>query len=231
METVLTDKHDDAQTDLLIKEVDEDLRQEQLTRLWKKHASLLIAAAVALVLSVAGWQGWRGWEAKQRVASSQRYLEAVQLEEQGKRDDATAILGKLAGDGTKGYRLLAELKRADLRQQAGDLVGAAALYSRLAADSGIDKIYRDLATIKAAYLSLDGAELAQVEKSVEPLTAEASPWRHSAREILALAAVKRGDTAHAVELFRKLAEDAAAPQGLRSRAAEMLSVTGPRTKG
>lgn len=226
----MTEKHDDAQADLLIKEVDEDLRHEQLAKLWKKNGSLLVAAAIAIVLSVAGWQGWRSWDGKQRVASSLRYGEAVQLAEQGRRDEAADRLSKLTTDGTKGYRLLAELKRADLRQQAGDLSGAAALYGRLAADSSTDKVYRDLATIKAAYLLLDGADFAQVEKSVEPLAAEASPWRHSAREILALSAARRGDTAHAAELFRKLAEDAAAPQGLRARAAEMLSATGPRAK-
>ncbi len=226
----MTEKHDDAQADLLIKEVDEDLRHDQMEKLWKKHGNLLIAAVIAVILSVAGWQGWRSWDGKQRAASSQRYTEAVQLAEQNKSDEAIDQLAKLAADGTRGYRLLAELKRADLRQRAGDLSGAAALYGRLAADSGTDKVYRDLATIKAAYLLLDGGDLPQVEKAVEPLAVEASPWRHSAREILALAATKRGDTAHAAELFRKLAEDAAAPQGLRARAAEMLSVTGPRAK-
>ncbi len=226
----MTDKHDDAAADLLIKEVDEDLRQDELNRLWTKHGGLLTAGVVALVLAVAGWQGWQGWDAKQRQAASSRYSETAVLAEQGKRDEAAEVLGKLAAEGPKGYRLLAELRRADMAQQAGDFTGAAALYGKIAADSSVDKVYRDMSAIRAAYLVLDGGDAATIEKSVEPLAAEASSWRHSAREILALIALKRGDASRAAELFAKIAEDAAAPQGLRTRAAEMLAATGQRAR-
>lgn len=226
----MTDKHDDAAADLLIKEVDEDLRQDELNRLWTKHGGLLTAGVVALVLAVAGWQGWQGWDAKQRQTASSRYSETAVLAEQGKRGEAAEVLGKLAAEGPKGYRLLAELRRADMAQQAGDFAGAAALYSKIAADSSVDKVYRDMSAIRAAYLVLDGGDAAAIEKSVEPLAAEASSWRHSAREILALIALKRGDASRAAELFAKIAEDAAAPQGLRTRAAEMLAATGQRAR-
>ncbi len=226
----MTDKHDDAAADLLIKEVDEDLRQEELNKLWKKHGGLLTGATVALVLAVAGWQGWQGWEAKQRQAASSRYSETAVLVEQGKKDEAAEVLGKLVAEGPKGYRLLAELRRADMLQQAGDFAGAAALYGKVAADGSVDKVYRDMSAIRAAYLVLDGGDAATIEKSVEPLAAEASSWRHSAREILALVALKRGDAPRAAELFAKIAEDAAAPQGLRTRAAEMLAATGQRAR-
>jgi len=226
----LTDKHDDAAADLLIKEVDEDLRQEELNKLWKKHGGLLTGAAVVLVLAVAGWQGWQGWEAKQRQAASSRYSETAVLVEQGKKDEAAEVLGKLVAEGPKGYRLLAELRRADMLQQAGDFAGAAALYGKVAADGSVDKVYRDMSAIRAAYLVLDSGDAAAIEKSVEPLAAEASSWRHSAREILALVALKRGDAPRAAELFAKIAEDAAAPQGLRTRAAEMLAATGQRAR-
>ncbi|BAE50146.1 tetratricopeptide repeat protein [Paramagnetospirillum magneticum] len=226
----MTDKHEDAATDLLIKEVDEDLRQEELNRLWKKHGGLFAAAALALVLAVAGWQGWQGWEAKQRQAASARYSETAALIEQGKKDEAVEVLNKLSAEGPKGYRLLADLRKADMAQQAGDFTGAAALYGKIAADTSVDKVYRDMSTIRAAYLVLDSGDVAAIEKSVEPLAAEASSWRHSAREILALAALKRGETPRAAELFAKIAEDAAAPQGLRTRAAEMLAATGQRAR-
>ncbi|WP_096701008.1 tetratricopeptide repeat protein [Magnetospirillum sp. 15-1] len=226
----MTDKHDDAAADLLIKEVDEDLRQEELNKLWKKHGGLLTGAAVVLVLAVAGWQGWQGWEAKQRQAASSRYSETAVLVEQGKKDEAAEVLGKLVAEGPKGYRLLAELRRADMLQQAGDFAGAAALYGKVAADGSVDKVYRDMSAIRAAYLVLDSGDAAAIEKSVEPLAAEASSWRHSAREILALVALKRGDAPRAAELFAKIAEDAAAPQGLRTRAAEMLAATGQRAR-
>jgi hypothetical protein len=227
----LTDKHEDAATDLLIKEVDEELRQDQLHAILKKYGNVMIAGALALVLGVAGFQGWRTWQAKQAQAASGRYAEAGALIEQGKRTEGTDLLSKLAADGTKGYKVLARLKLAELRQADGDVAGAAGIYEQLAADSSVEDAYRELATLKAAYLELDGSDPAAIEKKVEKLAAESSPWRHSAREVQALAALKKGDEAKGVETLRKLAEDNGAPQGVRARAAELLSALGRNAKG
>jgi hypothetical protein len=233
METLfLTEKpQHDAAADLLIKEVDEDLRQEQLASLWRRHGPLLAGVAVAVILGVAAWQGWRAWDGQQRRESSQRFHDIAAQLEQGKRDEAIEELTRLAGNGTHGYRLLANLRLADLRQQQGDSAAAAAIYLAVAADGSVDQPYRDMAAIRAAYLTLDSADPAQLDKSMVSLAVESSSWRHSAREIQALASLRRGDKARAAELFARLAEDGAAPEGMRARAAEMLAVTGSADRG
>ncbi|HSV28038.1 MAG TPA: tetratricopeptide repeat protein [Candidatus Omnitrophota bacterium] len=227
----MTKNTDDATSDLLIKEVDEELRQDQLNELWKRYGSLFVGGAVALVLGVAGWQGWTAWQTKQGLESSHRYAEAQRLVEQGKTTEAADSIAKLAAEGASGYKLLSTLERADLRLKAGDTAGAIQIYDALIADGGIDEVYRDLVRLKAAYLKLDSADAAQVAKSVEALTAESSPWRHSAREIQALAALKQGDHGKAADIFRKLAEDPAAPEGIKSRAAAMAIAANGKAKG
>lgn len=222
----MTGKSDDAAAELLIREVDEDLRHDRLTQLWKQYGGLAIVAAVGLVLAVAGWQGWSSWRLDQARASSARYSAALETLDRGDADAAAQELANLAADGTDGYRLLAEMKRADLRVQAGDAAGAVIILERIAADGGAKDVYRDLARLKAAYLKLDVADLAELARSVEALSAPASAWRHSAREIQALAAMKAGDAAKAAALFKALADDPAAPQGLRTRAAEILAAGG-----
>ncbi|MGE5547758.1 MAG: tetratricopeptide repeat protein [Solirubrobacterales bacterium] len=226
----MTHKQDDAAADLLIKEVDEELRQDQMKDLWSRHGNAIMAAAVSLVVAVAGWQGWTAWQTTQRQEASRGYQAAMRLVEQGKRDEAFQSLSKIATDGASGYRVLADLQRAQVKQQAGDTAAAVGIYEAIAAGSA-DAPYRDLARLKAAYLKLDSGDAGQIAKSVEPLAAESSPWRHSAREVIAVAALKTGDDAKATELFRKLADDAAAPQGVRARAAEMLAALGGKAKG
>lgn len=225
----MTTKNDDAATDLLIKEVDEELRHEQLENLWKRYGNIFVAASVALVLAVAGWQAWNAWQVKERQASGARFSEAVQLIAGNKRDQAAELLGKLAAEGSSGYRVLAELKLGDLKQEAGDGAGAAATYERVAG-MNVDEVYRNMAILKSAYLKLDAGDPLAVETMVEKLAVESSAWRHSAREVQALAALKRGDAARAAELFRKVADDPAAPQGVRARAAEMLAAAGAKPK-
>jgi hypothetical protein len=53
---------------------------------------------------------------------------------------------------------------------------------------------------------------------------EDGPWRHSARELAGLIALKAGDTPKARDLFKKIADDLGAPQGMRARAAQLLAV-------
>lgn len=228
----MSTQNNDAAADLLIREVDEELKQEQLQAVWKKHGSLLVSGAVALVLAVAGWQAWNAWDGKQRAKSGGEFSAAMQALQQGNREEAVTQLGKVAAEGSAGYQVLADFKLADLKLASGDREGAIALFERVAAGRG-DDVYRDLARLKAGYLKLDGSDgdVSAAEASVAPLAVESSAWRHSAREIQALAALKRGDGARATDLFRKIADDPAAPQGVRARAAEMLAAAGSKAKG
>ena len=82
--------------------------------------------------------------------------------------------------------------------------------------------------LEQAQTSYDAA--AAVAKEVAPLTAKGDPWRYSAREITALAALKEGDRAKAVSLFTALSSAADAPQGLRARAAEMVAIEKTKTE-
>ena len=227
----MTDKRDDAAADLLIREVDEDLRRDRLNSLWKRHGSAVIGGAVALVLSVAAWQAWNAWDLRQRRDSSARLDAATTLVEQGKADQAAEGLTQLSQDGTRGYRLLARLRLADLRQQQGDLPEAIRLYRALAEDGAADGAYRDMARIRLGYLELDSADPTALEAQIAPLAVESSPWRHSAREIQALLALRKGESGRAADLFARLAEDTAAPRDLRGRAAEMLAATGRPDRG
>lgn len=226
----MVNKPDDAAAELLIKEVDEELRQDQLTRIFKRHGAAILGGAVALVLGVAGWQGWNAWQADQREKSSMRYSEVAELLRAGKRDEASKALASLSVEGASGYRLLAQLKLGDLEVDSGNREAAAAIYDKVAAEAD-EPLYRNLAVLKSAYLKADSADPAVIEKAVEPLAVESSPWRHSARELLGLAALKRGDHAKAGEWFKKIADDPAAPQGIRARAAELLAATGAKAKG
>jgi hypothetical protein len=218
---------DDAATDLLIREVNEDLRHDQMRVMWQRYGSLFIVAGVAVVLGVAAWQAWQKWDMRQRLASSDAFVATLSQVESGKREDALKQLSKLTIEGTPGYRLLAKLEQADILVNSGDINGAIEIYKAINSDSSIDQIYRDLAKLKSAYLSLDSSDPAVTDRQVESLAQEASPWRFEAREIQALDALKRGETTRAIELYKALTDDMVAPQGIRQRAAEMLKLLQP----
>lgn len=227
----MTNAKDDAATDLLIREVDDDLRQENLQKLWKKYGGLLIGGAVAIVAGVAALQGWQVYQKNQTQAASQRFAAAILQLDKGEKAKGGEALQSLAVEGNAGYRLLSEMKLAQMKVEDGDNVAAIGLYEKVAGDSGVDGVYRDLASLKAAYLKLSAGQVDGLEARMAPLSAESNPWRHSAREILALVALKAGDTAKAQDWLRKVADDVAAPSAIRGRAAELLAALDNGAKG
>lgn len=216
-----------TEEDILFREIDEDLRQDEFQKLWKAYGKYAIAGAVVLVLGVAGFKGWQSYDISAREALGVRFQSAADLVTAGKTDEALKTFSEIAKDGG-GYQMLARFNQARIYARQGNAAGAAAAYRALAGDGGIDSLYRDLAVILGAYQELNdpGADLPALADRLEPLSTENSPWRYSAREISGLLARRSGGLTKAKELFLGLANDPRAPQGVRARAQEMLSIIG-----
>jgi len=182
----------------------------------------LIGLAVLIVLATAAVVGWRQYQARERRADSAQYAAALDL---ARRDQAAAAkaFDELASKAGGGYIILARLQAAASKASAGDVSGAIAAYDALAADGSVEPLYRDLASLSAAQHMLETAEPSAVIERLKPLAAGQSPWRPSALEITALAQLKAGDKKAALDTFKQLADDLTAPQGLRARAAEMIT--------
>jgi len=212
----------DRAGDLLIQEVDEELRHEQYEKLWKLYGHWVISAVLAVVLIVAGYQGWQGWDKNQRGKEALALQAAQSLAAQGKTQEASEAFAKLASDGHGGVAVEAQMARAQLLQQSGDAAGALSAYELLA-KSSVPATYRDLAVLKAALLALDGGDASAYEPRLAEIAAPANAWHPQATELLAMLALKKGDTAKAADLYKKLSDDSATPEGMRGRATQMLA--------
>lgn len=208
----------------LFKEIDEDLRQERYTALWKKYGKYVILLAVLLVASVGGVQTWEIWDLNRRSEQSTQFEQARQAASANRIDEALKSLEILKNDGHSGYALLARFNRAGLMAQSGDAGSAVQNYLSIAADTDVDRIYRDLSLVLATLHELDRGDPPLLIRRLAPLTVAANPWRHTAKEFSALLAARQGDKAGARNLFRELADDATAPTGIRARAAEMSTI-------
>ncbi len=207
----------------IFREVDEDLQRDRLKQLWAKYNVVVIVAAVALVAGTAGWQGWRAYKQRRDEANGQRYAEALQLAESGKTTEAAEAFARIAQDAGAGYAALARLQQAALLAKQGDQAGAVAIYDALASDDRAGRSMRDLATLLAVQHAGDKADAGALIRRLQPLTEPSSPWRYSAIELSAVLATRMGDMTRARSLYAQIADDSAAPAGLRARAAEMLA--------
>lgn len=210
-------------------EVNEELRREQLKRIWERYSGLILGAAVLIVVAVGGWRGYQYWQAEQAAKSGAAFEAAVALAEANKPAEAQAAFAKIASEGTGGYRMLAQFRSA-AETAKSDAGAAVKLYDAIAADGRANAAEKDLAQLRAAELLIDTAPYDEVRKRLEPLTTEGRIFRHSAREILALSAWRANDAASARQWLDMIAADAATPSSMRSRAEALQALLPPAAK-
>ncbi len=201
----------------IFQEVDEEVRREQLKKLWERYAYLILALGVLIVAGVGGWRGYEYWQAKKAGESGVAYEQAVQLAQAGKHKEADAAFARIAAGGTAGYRVLARLREAAELAQT-DHKAAVAAYDTLAADQKVGQVVQDLAGVRAGLLLVDSTPYSELQKRLEPLTVSGRPFRHTARELLALSAWKAGDLNAARKWTDMIMTDPETPGGIRSRA-------------
>lgn len=206
----------------IFREIEEELRRDNLLKLWQRYAKYIIAGVLAVLVIAGLVVAWRQYEASQRQAQAARYSAALQLIQAGKDGEAAKLFGDLAQQ-KGGYGLLAAFEHAELLAKSGDHKGAAAAYDRLAADSAIGPQFKDVAVLLSVMQSFPDTDGKTVIERLKPLTANGNPWRASALDLTAAATLKSGDREGARKIYQQLADDLAAPQALRARAAEMAA--------
>ncbi len=170
----------------ILREVDEAMRVEKMTRLWAEHGNTVIAAIVALILGTALSSGWNAWQHHQHLKSTSALLESLQT------DSPLAsleTLGKAEKGNAKAFSLLTAAAIA-LDEKSPDQ--AIALYKTLAADSSVSSVFRHLALVQKVAIELDGkteTSSAQMLADLAPIIKDkTSPWQ--ARALLLSALVK-----------------------------------------
>lgn len=212
------------QDDSFIREVNEELRSEQVKAVWTRFGSIILAIAVLIVLGTIGKVVYEYWHETSASKSGDQFLAALSLTKEDKTDEALAALATLEKDGYGAYPVLAKMRAATLTAQKGDTAAAVQAFSEISKDTNLPQAMRDAARLRAAYLLVDTGTYEQVSAEAEQLAVPAGGLRHSAREVLGLSAYKAGDMAKARTWFQQIVEDSETPRNLANRAQMLLDV-------
>ena len=213
----------------LFDEVDEDVRRDQLKKLWDQYSIYIIAGALLIIASVGGWRGYQYLEAKKAAEAGAAFDKAVELSEANKHSEAEAAFTSLAASAPSGYRMLARL-RAAAELAARDPQAAAKSYDVIASDRSADVAVQELAKVRAAGLMLETSSYPNMLTRLEAATAAGATFRHTARELLALSAWRANDTTAARRWLDLIANDGETPPSLRSRAEALQALLPPVAK-
>ena len=213
----------------IFNEVDEELRREQLKKLWERYGVLIIALAILFVGAVGGWRGYQWYEAKKAAEAGAAFDAAALLSEQGQHQEAEAAFAKIAAEGTSTYRVLAKLREAAALAHHDAKAGIAA-YDAVASDRSLDQMQRDLAALRAAYVLVDTAPYDELKNRVEPLTATGRAFRHSARALLALSAWRANNAAEMNRWTDMVLADPNTPTNTRGQIEMLIALAGAEGK-
>jgi hypothetical protein len=213
----------------LFDEVDEEVRREQLKKLWDRYSIYIIAAAILIVAAVGGWRGYQYLQAQKAAEAGAAFNTAIELSEQGKHAEAEAAFDKLAGTAPFGYRMLARL-RAAAEVATRDPKAGAKLYDEIAADRSVGTEQQDLARVRAAALVLDTETYPNMLQRLDASTKPDATFRHTARELLALSAWRANDTTAARQWLEMIANDSETPSAMRQRTEALQALLPPIAK-
>ncbi len=209
--------------DTLFREVEEELRRERMQELWNRYGTYFLVAAVALVVGVWGARFYHDRKVAAAAAAGAEFDKAVALVEKSKTAEAIAAFSEIAKSGPAGYAALARLQLAATYAKSGDKAKAMESLEALAGSSSADPTLKSLASLQLATMKVGDGAFTEVENRLNDLAADTSPWKASARELIAVAALKAGKVDTARAALEQVLADSAAPAGVRNRVQVLLS--------
>ena len=215
-----------AEQEVLLREVDEAMRKDQLGTAAKRYGW---AIGGAVVLGLAAFGGYLYWDASREErfeANSEQLITTLDKLEAGQIDAAEDELAALAEASDDATAISAKLARAAIALRANRQDEAVAIFDEIAADGDAPQPYRDLATIRSVATRFEQMEPQQAIDRLKPLATPGNPWFGSAGELVAMAHLKLGQRNLAGPLFAAIAQDDDVPQPIRMRTRQMAGLLG-----
>lgn len=213
----------DILEDSLIREVNEDLQNEKIEKIWNKYGVYIIALVVLIVSSAVGYESISALYRQKLEKNSDKFVSALNLETE-KNADGVKALDKVAAETSGIYPVLAKLEKANLLLAKKEYNEAIEILSLLYEDKSITPEIRNIAAIKIASYEIDFGNTEHAKTILKEVIDQNNTWSSVAKEMLAVLEVKMGNIENAKKIYDNLMTDFSAPESLRKRAEQMLSV-------
>ena len=208
----------------LFQEIDDELRQDKASRLWRVYGKYLVAVAIVIIISVGGYKFWQQKQLDDGEKASIAYEAALARSASGDHKGAIDQLNEEEIGTVAGYAALSQMQKANLAMKINDFEAALITFKDIAENDNYPKSINEWASFRYATVRVEKQIDSNALADLDSLIATDSPWRFLAKEIKAIKEIETGNKSAAKAIFSELADDENAPERLRVRAAEFLKI-------
>lgn len=218
-----------VEDDALLKEIDDAVRQDDLTTFGKRYGWLV---GGVLVLGLVGFGGFLWWNDQQRAADearSEALVAALDRVDAGALSEASAQLQNLIDEGDPGASAIARLLQGGIALENGNPRQAGEIFAAIAADGDTPDEIRSLALVRQISVQFDQMQPAEIVAALKAEATPGAPYFGSAAEMTAMALLEQGRNQEAGALFAEIAKAEDVPETIKSRVRQMAGLLGVDT--
>lgn len=210
--------------DSFIQEVDEDLKKDNLKKIWDKYGLYIIIAVVLILTSAVSFETFKVMHEKRNQTWSDKYALALNMQLQGRYDDSLKMLNDLVNHKHDVYSDLAKVQIANIYFEQGNTDKAIEELNNIINDANMNQKLKDVSVIKLASYKLDTAPKEELVKMLSPLVQTDNSWTNVAKEMLAMVEIREGNIEGAKKIYEEILASPNLPEILKFRVQDMLAV-------
>lgn len=216
--------------DAFFKEVSEDIKNENMQKLWDKYGLYIIAVMAIVLTAAVSFETFKSWKVKRNQTWSDTYSYALNLQNQGRYDESKVILDKIQKSNNGIYGDIAKLQTSNILFEQGKNAEALVLLEEIVNDPKANQKMKDMSAIKLASYKLDSAPKEEIITLLAPLSENEGSWKNIAKEMLAMLEIREGNIDGAKNLYQQILDTENLPDGLKLRVQDMLSILNSNQK-
>ncbi len=208
-------------TDAFIREVDEDVKNDNFKVLWNKYGTYIVAFVIIAVTAAVCFDRIKMWEMERNQIRTENYMAAAQLN--NNPQDTIAALQKINSENNGIFSDFAKLQIANVLLGQNKTEEALATLQSLIDDKDADHAVKNIALIKFASYKVDSMSKKEMDDLLQPVLQDKGSWTPLANDLLAMSAIREGDIETAKQIYTDILKIKDLPEGFRVKVQDMLT--------
>ena len=204
----MAQQHDEQMEAEILREVAEEMKEEQLKQLWKKISPIVTGLIVFALVVTGGVEFYKEYQRRRSLEESEQLQTALNMIESDDAEAGAETLKKLYETSSRGYRYLAAFHYVDyLVGQGQEKYGQAVdVLNGIIGDANAPQPFKNMALFNKILLQSDNGSLTAeaAESELAGLAAQSDAWAPLALQFSADLALRQGDLEKAKKLWREI---------------------------